>query len=128
MLPPMSLKDAWDAEAGNWVAWARRPGHDSYWQFHRDRFLELLPEPPLTVLDVGCGEGRLPRDLSMRGYSVIGVDASSTLIEHAREADPGGDYRVADAAALPVPDCTFELVTASIGRSFLGFKVHRPSL
>jgi hypothetical protein len=41
----MSLRDAWEAEARNWVAWARAPGHDSYWQFHRDRFLELLPPP-----------------------------------------------------------------------------------
>jgi SAM-dependent methyltransferase len=61
---------------------------------------------------VGCGEGRLPRDLAALGYFVIGVDASPTLIEHAREADPGGDYRVADAAALPRADGAVELVTA----------------
>jgi ubiquinone/menaquinone biosynthesis C-methylase UbiE len=35
-----------------------------------------------------------------------------TLIEHARQADPGGDYQVADAAALPVPDGSVNLVTA----------------
>ena len=33
----MTLRDAWDAEADNWVRWARAPGHDSYWRFHRDR-------------------------------------------------------------------------------------------
>lgn len=108
----MTLRDAWEAEARNWVAWARRPGHDSYWQFHRDRFLALLPPPAGLTLDLGCGEGRFPRDLKSNGYEVIGVDASPTLIGHAREADPAGDYRVADAASLPFPDASLELVTA----------------
>lgn len=108
----MSLSAAWEAEAERWVEWARKPGHDSYWRFHRDRFLALLPPPRGTLLDVGCGEGRLPRDLRARGYATIGIDASTTLIEHAREADPDGDYRVADAAALPLPDASAEIVTA----------------
>ena len=108
----MSLRDAWEEEARNWVAWARAPGHDSYWRFHRDRFLELLPAPSGLTLDLGCGEGRFPRDLKARGYEVIGVDASKTLIEHARLADPDGDYRVADAAKLPFADASVQLVTA----------------
>lgn len=108
----MTVRDAWESEAGNWLAWARRPGHDSYWQFHRDRFLELLPSPPQRVLDVGCGEGRLPRDLKRAGYEVVGVDGSATLIGHAREADPEGTYEVADAAGLPFADGSFPLVTA----------------
>jgi ubiquinone/menaquinone biosynthesis C-methylase UbiE len=108
----VSLRDAWEGEARSWVAWARRPGHDSYWRFHRDRFLVLLPAPSGLVLDVGCGEGRLPRDLTARGYEVIGIDGSATLIAHAREADPEGDYRVADAAALPFADGSVQLVTA----------------
>ena len=108
----MSLRDAWEAEARNWVAWARAPGHDSYWRFHRDRFLQILPAPSGLTLDLGCGEGRFPRDLKARGYEVIGVDASATLIEHAQAADPAGDYRVADAAELPLADASVRLVTA----------------
>jgi ubiquinone/menaquinone biosynthesis C-methylase UbiE len=108
----MTLRDAWEAEALNWVAWARAPGHDSYWQFHRDRFLALLPPPPAAILDVGCGEGRLPRDLKARGYKVIGSDASPTMIEHARHADPDGEYHVADAAHLPFGDASAQVVTA----------------
>ena len=108
----MSLRDAWEAEARNWIAWARAHGHDSYWLFHRDRFLELLPRPPQRTLDLGCGEGRLPRDLKHRGYDVIGVEVSPTLIAAAREADPDGDYRVADAASVPIQDASVDLVTA----------------
>lgn len=106
----MSMRDAWEAEARNWIAWAR-DAEDSYWRFHAERFFKLLPVACAT-LDVGCGEGRLPRDLKARGYSVIGVDGSATLIDHAREADPSGDYRVADAAALPLGDESVVLVTA----------------
>ena len=94
------------------MAWARAPGHDSYWRFHRDRFLELLPASSGLTLDLGCGEGRFPRDLKAAGYEVIGIDASPTLIEHARTADPDGDYRVADAAKLPFADASVQLVTA----------------
>jgi len=43
---------------------------------------------------------------------VVAVDGSPTLIEHARAADPDGDYRVADAAALPLDDAAFDVVTA----------------
>jgi len=107
-----SLRDGWEAQAKNWVRWARAPGHDSYWQFHRDEFRKLLPAPTGRALDVGCGEGRLPRDLKSWGYDVSGVDGSATMIRYARDADPDGDYRVADGASLPFGDATFELVTA----------------
>ena len=30
-------RDEWDAAAPDWVAWARAPGLDSYWRFHRER-------------------------------------------------------------------------------------------
>lgn len=106
-----SLRDAWEAEAAHWIAWARTPGHDSYWHFHRDAFLAGLPQPPQRVVDVGCGEGRLVRDLKSLGYDVIGVDGSRTLLEAARAADPTGEYHLADAAALPLPDRAATLVT-----------------
>jgi SAM-dependent methyltransferase len=108
----VNLRDAWESEARNWIAWARTPGHDSYWRFHRDAFLPTLPPPPQRVVDVGCGEGRLPRDLKRLGYDVTGIDGSATLIAAAREADPDGRYEVADAAALPLPDASADLVTA----------------
>lgn len=108
----MTLRDAWEAEAENWVRWARAPGHDSYWRFHRDRFLGLLPPPGRLTVDVGCGEGRFPRDLRALGHRVVAIDGSERLIEYARQADPAGDYRVADAARLPLDDRSADLVTA----------------
>ena len=106
-----SLSDEWTAVAADWIAWARSP-HDSYWRFHRDRFLELLPPPPQEVADLGCGEGRLARDLKEVGYSVVAVDASPPMVAAARQADPEGRYQVADAAATGLPDASVDGVIA----------------
>jgi ubiquinone/menaquinone biosynthesis C-methylase UbiE len=100
----MGVTDAWERVAGQWVEWARAPDHDSYWRFHRDAFLPLVPPPGELTLDVGCGEGRLARDLKALGHRVVALDASPTMLAAARAADPKGDYRVADAAALPFDD------------------------
>jgi SAM-dependent methyltransferase len=108
----MELRDAWERNAADWVRWARKPGHDSYWRFHRDRFLSIVPAPGGLTLDVGCGEGRVSRDLAARGHRVIGVDASATMVAAAREEDPGGEYVVADAAKLPFGDAEADLVVA----------------
>lgn len=46
--------------------------------------LELLePRPGHTYLDVGCGEGRVMREIAARGGRPIGVDVSADLLEHA---------------------------------------------
>jgi SAM-dependent methyltransferase len=108
----VSLSDAWEREAADWIRWARAPGHDSYWRFHRDQFFELVPPPGRLTLDLGCGEGRVSRDLTARGHRVIGIDASPTLIEAARAADPEGDYRCVDAVKLPLTDGACDLVIA----------------
>ena len=106
------LRAAWDANAESWIAWARTPGHDSYWQFHRDQFLELVPPPGRRTLDLGCGEGRLSRHLKEFGHEMTGVDLSPAMLAAAREADPELETHLADAAELPFADATFDCVVA----------------
>ena len=106
------LRDDWNAQAGQWIKWARAPGHDSYWRFHRDQFLGLLPRPGRQTLDIGCGEGRLSRDLKQLGHSIIAIDGSPAMVTAAREADPLMDVRLADAAALPLDDGCADLAIA----------------
>jgi SAM-dependent methyltransferase len=107
----MSFNADWEQEAANWLAWARTPGHDVYWDY-RGAFFELVPPPGSATLEIGCGEGRVARDLAARGHHVTGVDAAPTLLEAAAAAHPEGRYLLADAAQLPFEDASFDLVVA----------------
>jgi SAM-dependent methyltransferase len=108
----MDVGEDWEREAENWVRWTRAPGHDAYWYYNEPFFAHIVPAPGNRTLEIGCGEGRVARDLIRLGHTVTAVDASPTLLRYAREADPLGEYLVADAAALPFPDGAFDLVVA----------------
>lgn len=111
-LASADLRAAWVDHAGAWLAWARAPGHDSYSLFHRDLFLPLLPPPGRKTLDLGCGEGRLSRDLTRLGHTVVGIDRSPALVEAARLAHPEIAFEEADAAVLPFAAASFDCVVA----------------
>jgi SAM-dependent methyltransferase len=102
-------REHWEREASNWAAWARRPGFDAYWTYS-PAFFELVPPAGTRTLEVGCGEGRVSRDLAARGHHVTSVDGSPTLIRLARDADSRCVYLVSDAAALPFLAESFDLV------------------
>jgi hypothetical protein len=63
-----------------WIAWARAPGHDSFWQFHRAAFGPLFPSPGRLTLDIGCGERQAGRDRATLGHPVGGLDGSTTTV------------------------------------------------
>ena len=107
----MTAAEHWEREALNWAAFVRGPAHDEY-EDYAPSFFELLPEPPKRVLEVGCGEGRVSRDLRSRGFDPVGIDISPTLVRLAQEADVDGSYLLADAASLPFDDDEFGLVVA----------------
>ena len=95
--------DAWNAAAHDW-AHRVREGMGGRVHLHDASLYELLPPAKGLTLDAGCGEGRLTRELSQRGYDVVGVDASAALVDEARAADPSGRYEVASIDALPFAD------------------------
>jgi SAM-dependent methyltransferase len=64
------------------------------------------------AVDIGCGEGRFCRMLRASGIAATGIDPTAALIEQARALDPGGDYRVAQAESLDLPDAGFDLAVA----------------
>lgn len=101
-------REHWDRQAENWAAWARTPDFDAYWRYS-PTFFDLVPTPNGLTIEVGCGEGRVTRDLARRGHRVIGVDATDKLIRLARDADSANHYLRCDAAALPFPDDLFDL-------------------
>jgi len=108
-----SLIRAWESNADDWTTWARLPGHDSYWTVHRDVFLSLVPSPSGLTLDVGCGEGRVARDLAALGHRVVALDAAPTMARRTLEAGGGlAGALLADATALPLPDGVADLAVA----------------
>lgn len=64
--------------------------------------LELLaPQRGERILDLGCGPGKLTRELANRGASVLGVDASEEMLSEARCAYPELEFAHGRAEALP---------------------------
>ena len=53
-----------------------------------------------SVLDAGCGTGRVGRELARRGIDVVGVDIDPEMLATARRKAPGVDWRVADLATV----------------------------
>jgi SAM-dependent methyltransferase len=83
---------------------------------------ELPFRPGMRLLEVGCGAGALLWCLRRSELELAGCDYSASLIEHARAALPGLDLRVADAAALPFADRSFDAVVCN--SVFLYFPSH----
>ena len=102
----------WEPDAERWVRWARAPNHDAYWYFRDAFFSDLLPQPGTRTIEIGCGEGRVARDLAAGGHRVTAVDTSRTLLRYARQDDSLGSYALADSAALPFSDGSFDLAVA----------------
>ena len=92
------MRAAWEENASGLDRGVRAPGHDSYWLYHRDQFLELLPPPGKLTIDLGCGEGRLSRDLKARGHSVVGIDGSPTMV---RGGPRGGSVDRGRSSPMP---------------------------
>ena len=65
------------------------------------------------VLDFGCGEGWLARELAARGIDVIGVDASPELIEAACELG-GARFEIASYADLATEIDAFGTFDAAV--------------
>ena len=108
----MPTQKSWEQEARNWITWARTPGHDVFSYYAPSFFQEIVPAAQGLTLEIGCGEGRVARQLASRAHNVVASDSSSTLVRAAREADGQSVYLVADATALPFAKATFQTVVA----------------
>jgi SAM-dependent methyltransferase len=65
----------WERVAPDWIAWTRTPGHDAFWSY-REGFRAFVPPPGEATLEVGCGEGRISRELADLGHRVTALDLS----------------------------------------------------
>ncbi len=81
-------------------------------------------EPPLRVLDLGCGDGTTAVPLARMGAEVVGIDVARNLVEagNRRAAELGLSrltFREGDASDLQgVGDASFDLTLSIFGAMF----------
>lgn len=107
----------YDDAAGDW----QRRGPVLLSDFTARPFLLDWCEPleNADVLDLGCGEGYVARQLAKRGATkVLGIDVSREMVERARDAalesgDSNAEFIVGDASKFDeLPENAFDLVVA----------------
>jgi ArsR family transcriptional regulator len=94
----------------------RSYGPGRSWQAFGQLLLRILP--PLTVADLGSGEGLLSELLAIRAAKVIAVDNSEKMVEFgAKKARRNGlknlEFRLGDLEAPPIADGGVDLVVLS---------------
>lgn len=94
----------WDGEDYQRRIEAQLAGQDPHGEV---RFVERYA--PASVLDAGCGTGRVAIELARRGYDVVGADVSGSMLATARELDPAVWWVHADLAGLDL-DRRFDVV------------------
>ena len=62
------------------------------------------------VVDAGCGSGVWARELTGRGYGVLGIDISAAMIRLARRQAPGARFQTGSFLTAELPAC--DAVTA----------------
>lgn len=60
----------------------------------------VLAYAPKSVLDAGCGTGRVAIELARHGVEVVGADRDQSMLAHARELAPGITWVRSDLAEL----------------------------
>jgi SAM-dependent methyltransferase len=71
------------------------------------------PVPGERVLDLGCAAGAISHFLSTLGCETVGVDAEPRAIAKAGELFPDLRFELADVAALPFEDASFDKAVAA---------------
>jgi SAM-dependent methyltransferase len=57
------------------------------------------------VVDAGCGSGVWARELTDRGYQVLGIDISAYMIRLARKQAPAAKFQVGSFLGAALPPC-----------------------
>jgi SAM-dependent methyltransferase len=76
------------------------------------RLLSTLDPAGRSVLDAGCGTGRVARELARRGVEVVGVDNDASMLDVARAEAPQLRWVQADLATLELEE-RFDVVVAA---------------
>lgn len=102
--------DGWEISAPAWIADMAETGDEARrYVLDGPMLARLRTSGARDMVDIGCGEGRFCRMAQAEGLMTIGIDPTEALLTQARTADVQGDYRLARAEALPLPDASTDL-------------------
>jgi ubiquinone/menaquinone biosynthesis C-methylase UbiE len=104
----------WSARYENsWIQRYLDPLHDLMLESTAAEARELSPD---SILDVGCGTGRLLRKAEKRwpGSQLLGVDPALGMIEVARKLTPNARFYQAPAESIPIADRSIDLVLSAV--------------
>ena len=102
-----------------WVEWRRRTDIEAY----DERFERMAAAgqnvhgeadfiasfAPASILDAGCGTGRIAIELTRRGFDVVGVDLDADMVAQAVRKAPSDQWFVDDLGRMQL-DRRFDLI------------------
>jgi SAM-dependent methyltransferase len=88
----------------------------------------LAGEPPLDVVDLAAGTGKLTRVLVGLGHRVTAVEPLAEMREQLREAVPGVRAVEGRAEAMPLPDASADAVVAAQAYHWFDHSVALPEI
>lgn len=75
--------------------------HDFVWEYGKGLLEFVSQNAKQTILDLGCGTGRLTAQLAELCNKIVGVDSSQDMIDKAKKEFGNIEFKVCDALALP---------------------------
>lgn len=112
---PAETEPTWNEHADWWIE-GFTGGVDPEYEEQIIPLILREVEHSRAILDIGCGEGQISRQLAAADPSrrVVGVDPTPRQIEVARERGGNVDYRVASVESLPFADGEFDTVVTCL--------------
>lgn len=121
----MTRKQQEDDDVQRFDRWSRT--YDRSWsqplffdRIHRTVLNRLAIDsngvPPESVLDVGCGTGRLLRLAGQRwpAARLLGVDPAEGMVKVASRLTPAATFYVGSAESLPLPSASVHVVVSTL--------------
>ena len=110
-----SFIDAYYEQAWSYIALSISPQEEERIR----ETLSLIPEDCSSILDVGCGDGRITNRLLSQYRQVVGLESSREALRYVRAQKILGSVD-----SLPFPDGSFDLVLCCEVLEHLPFKVY----